>query len=62
MKKTLNKTLIRTSKQIARAKQKLKHSKAQKDINQARDELERLESKKLRIKQQLLFNELNKES
>ena len=60
--KTLNKTLIRTRKQIARAKQKLKHSKAQEDIKQAKGELEGLESKKLRIEQQLLFNELKKES
>jgi HAMP domain-containing protein len=62
MAKILQKTLIRTRKQIARAKQKLKYSKAQEDINQARDELRRLEGKKVRIQQQLLFNEFNKES
>ena len=56
----IQKTIERTLKQLDKNKRKLKHSKSQKDRERAEGEVNRLQSKFLRLKQQKQFNELLK--
>lgn len=55
--KTLLKAIERKGKQIAKQKQKLRWSKSIKDRDKAREEIARLSSEELRMRQQIRYNQ-----
>lgn len=56
--KCLESTLQRTIKQLRKAKLKLKYSKLPQDRKEAENRVQELEGKRIRLEQQLIFNEV----